>query len=351
MQIGIIGLKYSGKTTLFNAITRAGVPTGQGGVESNRAVGAVPDSRLDWLTELHAPTRQVNAQIEWVDVPGFKPGMTEDGGREATRFLEHARRMDSLAQVVRCFDEGYGHPDPEGEIEALALELILADLQIVENRLERLAKEKQKLGKVANPLEPPLMERFRVQLENGNPLREVVLNRDDRKLVSGFSFLTIKPMIYVLNLDQEMTAPAAVVQKVQASGGQVISVCAKLEEELAELPAAEAAEFLADLGIEEPALHRMIRAAYDALSLISFFTVGSDECRAWTVHRNSHAPQAAAVIHSDLERGFIRAVVVPYHDLHTAGTMAAAKLANKVREEGKGYVVQDGDVIEIRFCV
>ena len=351
MQIGIIGVKFTGKTTLFNTITGAGLPTGQGGVEPHRAIGKVPDPRLERLTAMFKPKRTVHAQVEWVDVPGFQGGAGPDGGREATRFLEHARRVDALAQVVRCFDGGYGAPDPSGELATLALELTLADLQIVENRLERLAKDKQRMGKVANPLEPPLMERFRDQLENDRPLRDLDLNPDERKLASGYAFLTQKPLIVVRNHEEGEPAPAAVVAEAEAAGAAVVALCARVEEELAELDPEEAREFLADLGIAEPALHRMIQASYHALDLQSFFTVGPDECRAWAVRRGATAPEAAGVIHSDLQRGFIRAETTAYEDLVAAGSLAAAKAAHKVRLEGKSYVVQDGDVIEIRFSV
>jgi GTP-binding protein YchF len=351
VQVGIIGLKNTGKTTLFNAITGAGAPTGQGGVESRRSIGKVPDPRLDWLTELHAPTRQVNAQVEWVDVPGFTPGEGPDGRREATRFLEEARKVGALAQVVRCFDSGFGTPDPAAEIETVALELIVADLQIVENRLEKLAKDKQRFNKVANPLEPGLMERLRDQLEAGGPLRALEFNPDEARIISGFSFLTLKPVIFVLNLAEGEAAPEEALVRAGAAGGQVVVLCAKLEEELAQLSLEEAAEFLADLGIAEPALNQMIRASFAALSLVTFFTIGHDECRAWTVRRDAPAPEAAGAIHSDLQRGFIRAVVVAYDDLRAAGDMAAAKRTNRVREEGKNYLVKDGDVMEIRFSV
>jgi len=351
VQIGIIGGKFTGKTTLFNIITGAGLPTGQGGVEPHRAVGKVPDPRLDRLSAMFEPKRTVHAQVEWVDVPGFQGGAGADGGREATRFLEHARRVDALAQVVRCFDGGYGAPDPEGELETLALELTLADLQVVENRLERLAKDKQRMGKVAQPLEPPLLERFRDQLENGRPLRDLELNADERRIASGYAFLTQKPLIVVLNHAEDGTPPADVTTAAGAAGAEVVALCAQVEAELAELPPAEAEEFLAELGISEPALHRMIRAAYHALDVLSFFTVGPDECRAWTVHRGATAPEAAGVIHSDLQRGFIRAETTAYEDLIAAGSLPAAKAANKVRLEGKAYVVQDGDILEIRFSV
>ena len=351
MQIGIIGLKFTGKTTLYNVITGAGLPTGQGGVDPHRAMGKVPDPRLDILTGMFNPKRQVNASVEWVDIPGFQQGVGADGGREATRFLEHGRKMDALGQVIRCFDGGFGTPDPMGELETMALELALADLQIVENRLEKLTKEKTRMGKFSNPLEPPMMERFRAQLEQDSPLRDLELNPDEEKIASGYAFLTLKPIIVVLNLAEGEDAPADVVEAARKAGAEVVALCAGMEEELAELSDEDAREFLADLGIEEPALNRMIRASYGALDLQSFFTVGPDECRSWAVRKGATAPVAAGVIHSDLQRGFIRAEVTAYDDLIAAGDMSAAKAANKVRLEGKGYVVQDGDILEIRFSV
>lgn len=351
MQIGLIGVKFTGKTTLFNSITGAGLPTGQGGVEPHRAIGKVPDPRLDRLTAMFNPRRTVPAQVEWVDIPGFEGGAGADGARDATRFLEHGRRVDALAQVIRCFGGGYGPADPAGELATLALELILADLQIVENRLEKLTKEKQRMGKVANPLEPPLMERFRTQLEAERPLRDLALNPDEKKIAAGYSFLTQKPLIVVLNHGEGQEPPAGVAETARAAGAEVVGLCASIEAELAELAPADAAEFLADLGIAEPAVNRMIRASYHALDLQSFFTVGPDECRAWAVRRGALAPEAAGVIHSDLQRGFIRAETTAYDDLVAAGSLAAAKAANKVRLEGKGYAVQDGDVLEIRFSV
>ncbi len=351
MQVGIFGLKFTGKTTLFNAVTGAEHPTGQGGVDPHRAVGQVPDPRLDRLTAMFNPKRTVHAAIEWVDIPGFQGGAGPDGGREATRFLEHGRKVDALAQVIRCFDGGYGPCDPAGELESLALELALADLQVVENRLERLTKEKARMGKVANPLEPPMFERFKAQLEDDRPLRDLELNPDEAKLVSGYQFLTLKPLIVVLNHAEGDEPPADVAAAAEAAGAEVVALCASVEEELSHLEPEDAAEFLSDLGIAEPALNRMIHASYSALNLQSFFTVGPDECRAWAVRKGSSAPVAAGVIHSDLQRGFIRAEVTAYDDLIAAGDMAKAKAANKVRLEGKAYEVQDGDILEIRFSV
>jgi GTP-binding protein YchF len=351
VRVGIIGLKFTGKTTLFNAITGADLPTGQGGVDPHTAVGKVPDPRLDRLFDILRPRRQVEAAIEWVDVPGFEPGGDAEGRREATRFLEHGRKVDALAQVVRCFDGGYGRADPLAELSSLALELAVADLQVVENRLARLAQDRQKRGKVDHPLEPPLMERFQAHLEADRPLRELELTADEAKLVSGFSFLTLKPMIYVLNHEENEPAPAAAVTAGRDLGGEIVTLTAQMEAELAALPPAEAVEFLQELGIAEPALHRMIRATYNALDLISFFTFNEDECRAWPVKKGTLAPQAAGVIHSDLERGFIRAEVCAFADLDHEGDLSRAKAANKMRLEGKSYRVQDGDILTIRFNV
>ncbi len=348
MRIGILGLKYSGKTTLFNAVTGAGAPVGQGGVEPHRAVGKVPDPRLDRLAAMFRPRRTVHASVEWVDIPGFDPG--GGAGGEAVRFLEHARKVDALAQVVRCFAGGLAPPDPAGEIESVALELTVADLQVVENRLERLASDRKKKGKVDQPLEPPLLERCREQLEQGRPLRDLEFNADERKLLSGFSLLTLKPLLLVLNGDED-GVPEAALAAARATGAEVVDLCARLEAEIAELAPEERDEFLADLGVTEPAADRLVRAAYRALGLQSFFTVGEDECRAWTIRRGTLAPQAAGVIHSDMERGFIRAETVSYDDLVACGGLAEARKANKVRLEGKHYAVQDGDILNIRFSV
>ena len=349
MQIGILGFKFTGKTTLFNAVTGSAQPVGQGGVEPHLAVGRIPDPRLDRQSEMFVPRRTIHATVEWVDVPGFEP--TAPGGAgEATRFLEHARRVDALAQVVRCFENGIDDPAPLDEIESLALELTIADLQIVENRLERLDKDRQRKGKVDNPLEPPLMERFKTQLEDGKPLRDLELSADEIKLSSGFSLLTLKPMILVLNGPEDGVAPA-VTSAARETGAEVVDLCAKMEAELAELPEDERVEFLADLGIDEPASHRMARSAYSALGLLSFFTVGEDECRAWTVRKGALAPEAAGTIHSDMERGFIRAETCSYEDLVAAGGLAEVKKANRMRLEGKAYEVRDGDVLNIRFSV
>ena len=351
MLVGIIGLKFTGKTTLFNVLTASRLPTGQGGVEPHRAMGVVPDRKLDHLSCLYRPRRTTHTRIEWVDVPGFAPEPGREAEREATRFLEHARRMDALVQVVRCFDGGYGAPDPSGELTTVALELILADLQIVERRLEKLGKERRLKGKLEQPLEPALFERFQRQLEAERPLRELSLSPDEQRVVSGYTFLTLKPLIVVLNHAEAEPPSDAVTAAAQAAGAEVVAICAEVEAELLELEPDEARDYLAALGVDEPAAHRMIRAAYLALDQLSFFTVGPDECRAWTIPRGARAPTAAGAIHSDLERGFIRAEVCAYDDLRAAGTHAAAKAAGKVRLEGKGYVVHDGDIIEIRFSV
>jgi len=349
VQIGILGFKFTGKTTLFNAVTGSDQPVGQGGVEPHLAVGRIPDPRLDVLSDMFKPKKTIHATVDWVDVPGFEP--TAPGGAgEATRFLEHARRVDALAQVVRCFDNGIADPAPVDEIESLALELIIADLQVIENRIERLENDRARKGKVDNPLEPPLMERFKAQLDEGQPLRSLELSADEIKLSSGFSLLTLKPMILVLN-SAEDGVDEAIVAAARETGAEVVDLCAKVEAELSELPEEDCNEFLADLGIEEPASHRMARSAYSAMGLHSFFTVGEDECRAWPLRMGAPAPEAAGVIHSDLERGFIRAETCSYDDLVAAGGLAEVKKLNQMRLEGKAYEVKEGDVLNIRFSV
>jgi len=349
VQIGIVGFRYTGKTTLYNAITGAAAPVGQGGVEPLRAVAPVPDPRLDLLSAMFRPRRTVPAAVEWVDVPGLA-GEGAAGAREGVRFLEHGRRMDALVQVARCFDAGLGPYAPLTELDDLATELALADLQVVENRLERIATDRRRGNKPTSPLEAALLERFRARLEKGEPLRLEAVSADEARSVSGFAFLTLKPLIVVLNGPETGVDPALIVQA-RARGGEVVDLCARLEAEIAQLPPAEQGEYLAELGIAEPALPRTIRAAYRALGVHSFFTVGEDECRAWTVRQGALAPEAAGVIHSDLERGFIRAEVCACEELLKAGGLAEAKRANLVRLEGKGYEVRDGDVLNIRFSV
>lgn len=351
MQVGIIGLKYAGKTTLFNVITGSRQPIGQGGVEPHRAMGTVPDPRLDFLGSLYRPRRLTHAQIEWVDVPGFVAEPAYGDQRAATRFLEHARRLDGLAQVVRCFDGGYGDPDPVGEMTTVNLELILADLQIVERRLQKLRKEQQLKGRLDQPQEPELLARFQQHLEAERPLRELELSADEKRLVSGYAFLTSKPLLLVLNQAEGRPPSADALGEAGRLAKTVVVLSAAVEAELADLDPGEAPDYLAALGVDEPAAHRMIRAAYQTLDVVSFFTVGPDECKAWTVPRGAPVTTAAGVIHSDLERGFIRAEVCAHADLLAAGSHAGAKAAGKVRLEGKGYTVQDGDIIEIRFSV
>jgi ribosome-binding ATPase YchF (GTP1/OBG family) len=235
-------------------------------------------------------------------------------------------------------------------MEIVALEMVLADLQVVENRLERLRKEVQRKGKVQNPLEPVLLERFRSTLEAGDALRSLQLNPDESKLASGFSFLTLKPLILVLNGGEDGVGPDTIATA-RGTGSEVVALCAQVEAEIVQLPETDRAEFLADLGLSEPASERLIRAGYRALGLQSFFTVGQDECRAWAVRRGALAPEAARVIHSDLERGFIRAETCSFEELVAAGSLVELKKTGRLRLEGKTYQVQDGDVLNIRFNV
>ncbi len=356
MKLGIIGLPQSGKTTLFNALTRGSQPTGiaTGKIEVHTAVVDVPDPRVDRLSAMFNPKKTIYAKVTYADVAGLE-GSAQKTGISGT-LLNQLTQMDGFIQVVRCFeDESVPHPsgsiDPARDIASMDSELILNDLISVERKLERLAEEKKKgggrdRGQIEREL--ALFERFQAALAAEQPLRDVSVDAEEEKALSSFGFLTRKPMLVVLNLAEGQAAPAL---SYAHQHSQVVALQGKLEMDIAQLAPEEAALFLAEYGIEEPSLNRMIRLSYDLLGLQSFFTVGPDECRAWTVRRGATAPEAAGVIHTDLQKGFIRAEVVTYTDLTTLGGLNEAKHHGKLRLEGKEYLVQDGDVINIRFNV
>jgi len=356
MRLGIIGLPQSGKTTLFNALTRGTVPTGATGkLEVHTGVVDVPDPRVDKLSAMYKPKKTIYAKVTYADIAGLE-GSANKTGISGT-LLNQLTQMDGFIHVVRCFEDE-AVPHPSGSVNALRditsmdSELILNDLIAVERRLERLAEERKKGGgrdKAVIEREIALFERFNAALQNENPLRNVeVSHEEDRLFLSSFGFLSRKPTLIVLNLSEGQTAPAV---EYTHQKSQVVALQGKLEMDIAQLPAEEAAAFLAEYGIEEPSLNRMIRLSYDLLGLQSFFTVGPDECRAWTVRRGASAPEAAGVIHTDLQKGFIRAEVMTYHDLTTLGGVTEVKSHGKFRLEGKEYIVQDGDILNIRFNV
>ncbi|OQC35761.1 MAG: Ribosome-binding ATPase YchF [Acidobacteria bacterium ADurb.Bin051] len=356
MQFGILGLPKAGKTTLFNTLTAAAEETGKFSASDRTHVGVarVPDPRLARLRDLYRPRRYVPATVEYVDIPGLQRGE----GAESLD-LGRLRTVDGLLHVVRAFtDPEIPHPDgavdPRRDIETIDLELILADHSLVERRLERLGKAaKRGLSPQEVREEQLLREVVLPALEEERPLRALGLAGDDEKLVRGFQLLSAKPLLVVVNVDEAEVATARPEEfgLGPEAEGRGLVVSAPIELEISRLAPAEQQEFLADLGLAEPSLDRLIRACYRLLGVHSFFTVGDDEVRAWTIRRGTVAREAAGVIHSDLERGFIRAEVVAWDDLLRLGSLAACRDKGLLRLEGKEYVVADGEVVHVRFNV
>jgi len=355
MRLGIIGLPQSGKTTLFNALTRATQPTGATGkIEIHTAVVDVPDHRVEKLSEMFKPKKTIFAKVTYVDIAGLDGSAGKAGISGA--LLNQLAQMDGFIQVVRVFeDENVAHVhnsiDPQRDILNMESEFVLNDLIQVERKLERLQEEKKKgAGREKGLIEREqvLFDRLHEALSKEIPLRDIDIDSEEDKLLSGFGFLSRKPMLIVLNLSEGQAAPHV---DYPHQHSMVTALQGKLEMDIAQLPPEEAELFLAEYGIEEPSLHRMIRLSYDLLGLQSFFTAGEDECRAWTVHKGATAPEAAGEIHTDLQKGFIRAEVVAYDDLMALGSMHEAKTHGKLRVEGKEYIVKDGDVVNILFNV
>jgi GTP-binding protein YchF len=365
LHLVVVGLPNSGKTTVFNALTRASARTGgfAGEGEVNLATVKAPDARLDRLAEIFKPKRVVPADVQYVDVAGLAKGMAEHG--LSGQLLGHLSQAEALVHVVRAFaDAAVPHPeetvDPLRDIETLNLEFTFSDLGIIEKRQARIQAMIPKLRgteREAHEREAALLQRLQAALEAGAPLREVELTPDEAKSLRGFGFLTAKPMLVLLNLgeDQLGAEGEALLAEARARfarpGVEIDALAGKIEMEIGQLDPDDAAAFMADLGIAESGLDRVIRLSYRLLGLISFLTVGPDECRAWSVTRGTNAQEAAGVIHTDLARGFIRAAVVRYEDLIACGSLAEARQRGLLRQEGKSYVVQDGDVIEILFNV
>jgi hypothetical protein len=346
MKIGLVGFAGSGKTTVFNTMTGLDVPVGFGG-EVRLGTVRVPDERIDRLSRIFSPKKTTYAEMTFCDIPG-EHGAEKKG--LSRRGLQQIRDQEALCLVVRAFDNPAleADADPAADLEAFHAECVLADLEIVERRIERGRKEK------ANPMELAAFERMKETLESERPIRSITSEELNRDLLRGYGLLTDRPLLVALNVDERRAAePMApeLERRIEAIGAAGLALSASVEAEIAGLPPEDQAAFLDDLGLRESALARFIRTAYGLLDLISFFTVGHDEVRAWTIHRGTRARQAAGRIHSDLERGFIRAEVTPYDTFIAYGSEQAVKDAGRLQLEGKDYVVQDGDIMSIRFNV
>ncbi len=356
MRLGIIGLPQSGKTTLFNAVTRGSQPTGAitGKIEIHDAVVDVPDGRVDALTEMFKPRKKIYAKVNYADIAGLDGSAGKNG--ISGELLNKLAQMDGFILVARAFENDQvvhpaGSVDPERDIRTMEGEFILNDLVACEKKLERLSDERRKGGgrdKALIDREIELFGRLRGTLEEEKPLRGLTLTADEEKTISGYGLLSRKPVLILVNLDETQPVPVISYRQDQT---RIDFFRARIEMELAQMAPEDAAIFMNEYGIAELGLDRVIRLSYDLLDQMSFFTAGEDECRAWTVRKNATAPEAAGVIHTDLQKGFIRAEVLAYDDLMTLGSYAEAKAKGKLRLEGKEYRVKDGDILNIRFNV
>ena len=363
MKIGIVGLPNVGKSTMFNSITNAGAECANYPfctIEPNVGVVAVPDERLDKLTEMYHPQKTTPAVIEFVDIAGLVKGASKGEGL-GNKFLSHIREVDSIVEVVRCFEDSNivhvdGKIDPIRDIETINLELIFADIETIEKRLEKAKKMLKSDKKYQEEID--VLNKIKVNLEEGKPARILNLTEDENDIIKDMFLLTMKPILYIANISESQITDMEndnnvkkVIEYADKENSKVIPLCVKIEEELTLLDENDKKEMLHELGLEESGLDKLIKASYDLLGLMSFLTAGEPEVRAWTIKKGTKAPEAAGKIHSDIQRGFIKAEVVTYDELIKCGSMQNAKEKGLVRSEGKDYIMKDGDIVLFKFNV